>query len=52
MTKEMSIRKRYRDALEKALMLGKSELAAEMIMAIFGNNVAKAAKLLKESESL
>jgi hypothetical protein len=52
MTKESSVRKRYRDALEKSLLSGKSKLAAEMIAAILDNNVKKAAKLLRESESL
>lgn len=52
MTKEKAIRKRYMKAMEKVWLSGKSKLVAEMILAIIGNNVKKASKLLIEAEAL
>lgn len=52
MTKEKSIRKRYMKALEKVLLSGECKLAAEMVVAMIGNDVKKASKLLIKAKAL
>lgn len=52
MTKGKAIRRRYWSACEKALLSGEIKLGVEMIVAVVGNDVKKASKLLLKAEAL